>query len=282
MAHPFCFRTHTEPMFVFSPLGYSKLPCGESQPTNRFARMRALSSSQHPNFNRLPTELILEICEHLSTYDLWHNIRPTSRLLAACAQELLPRKFFQESSIHICWCCFWCSLGHHTLRTACSPITRLFPNSKRVEIAMISNRALLTKVIFGNLCNLITSREPKIWIRLGEEERDIRVGSDDIFSQGQKHTGNSVQDLRLSQQKFLAWYFAKKRQEVVKGRVVGSLEYAAHLLRFFTTSVILIAIGLALTVFACIALEVFKLVTNSYKVLRGLMRFCLGKEPLSH
>lgn len=284
MEHLACFHTHAESLLgdlVFSPLDYPKLPRGESRP-NHFAKMRALSRSQSSHFSRLPTELILKICEHSSTYDLWHNIRSTSRLLAACAQEVLPRKFFEDSTIHIRWCCFWCSLGHFSLHAACSSITSLFPNADSVEIAMVSDRALMTRIIFGNLCTLVTSRDPKIRIRLGEEERDIKFGSGEILMQKPKHTEGSVQDLRLCQRRFLAWYFARRKQEAAKGRIFGAVGYAAHLLRFIATSIVLLLIGLALTLFACVTMEVFKLLTSLCKGLRNLMRFCLGKGPLPH
>lgn len=275
-----CFLTHVKLILetpTLEPLSYSRVLREYTKPNSRFDRMRNPDDSQCSNLNRLPTELILKICEHLSIHDLWHSIRPTSCLLAACAQEILPPKFFSETSIHISWCCFWCSLGHPYLRTTCSHIIKLFPNTSKVHIDTINDRVLIAKAIFGNVCNLVTSREPRIRIRLDEEERDVMFEIAEILPQGRKKTENSVQGLQMRQHQFLVRYFAKRRRETAKCRADGSLRFAAHLLRFFAISIALFIIGLALALVLYVLLEGSKLLTNSYKSLRNLTRMCLVK-----
>jgi hypothetical protein len=275
--------THVEPIINAStlwPLGYSMVPRRGYISRSRSEVMRNLSHSRPPNFSRLPTELILKICEHISVHDLWHNIRPTSRLLSACAREVLPRKAFHESRIYISWCCFWCSLGQYCLHTACNPIIWLFPDAKSVHVSLLSDRALLAKVIFGNLCNLVTGCKPKIRISLSEKEQDVWCESREIQQRLRPCTASQTQDLQLCQEEFLVWYFAKQKQQRARGRIVKYLEFAAHLLRFFATSVALLCIGLAFTLVVGVVIETYKLCGSIYRSAKSLVHFCLRKVLL--
>ncbi|EMD97364.1 hypothetical protein COCC4DRAFT_32484 [Bipolaris maydis ATCC 48331] len=274
---------HTEPIMSTSALWPSDHPNvlrRGSQSSCRSEEMRTLRRPQISSFNRLPTELILKICGHISAHDLWHNIRPTSRLLAICAREVLPRKVFSESNINISWCCFWCSLGRHCLHTACNPITWLFPDAKNVRVALISDRATVAKVIFGDLCNLVTSYEPKVRIRLGDEAQGVRCRSKAIRPRIRPHTADSASDLQSRQEEFVMWYFATQRRQRARSRILRCLGFAAHLLRFFTTSAVLLSVGLTLTLVVYAILEICKLGMSCYRTGRNFMRFCMGKFPL--
>ncbi|EOA84669.1 uncharacterized protein SETTUDRAFT_31921 [Exserohilum turcica Et28A] len=239
------------------------------------------SPSDTSSFSRLPAEVVLNVCEHLSAHDLWNNARPASRQLAACAKEVLPRKVFQGNSSHVSWCCFWCSLGEQNLITACKPITSLFANEKSLHFPVLSDYALIATLVFGDLCNLTAGREPHIRIRLGEDEGDgVTVGTEELQRQLRWRGPYSVQDLQSHQREFLVWYYAKRRKERARGRIMATLAFTAHTLRFLAMTAALLISGMAFALIFCVTLYTCRIFRNFYRRINNLVRFCVGKEPL--
>lgn len=264
--------------------GYINKLWSDSNSTSQPERMPQINEiqprlpSQSP-FDRLPTELVLNICSHLSPYDLWYSARPTSRLLAICAKEVLLRKVFQQSSIHISWCCFWCSLGRTCLITASKPITSLFSDARRAHMVTMSDRTLIAKLIFGDLCSMLVRGEPHIRVRLSGEE-DVTVAAGQMRRQQRQGGSISPKDSQFRQYQFLGWYYARGAQERGRWRVTAALSFAAHVYGFVATSIVLVTVGFAFILIFCIVVELYKMVRSLYRSIHNLVRFCLGKAPL--
>ncbi|RAR01456.1 hypothetical protein DDE83_008893 [Stemphylium lycopersici] len=264
--------------------GYANKLWSNSNPASQHERMPQINVMQPrlPNpspFDRIPTELVLSICSHLSPHDLWYGARPTSRILAICAKEVLLRKVFQQSSIHISWCCFWCSLGRTCLITASKPITSLFSDARRAHMVTMSDRTLVAKLIFGDLCSMLVRGEPHIRVRLSGEE-DVTVAAGEMQRRQRQGGSTSPKDSQSRQYQFLGWYYARGAQERGRWRVTAALSFTAHVYGFIATSILLVTVGFALILIFSIMLELYKIFRSFYRGIHNLVRFCLGKAPL--
>lgn len=78
------------------------------------------------------------------------------------------------------------------------------------------------------------------------------------------------------------WYYAKRRKERARGRITATLANTTHTLRFLAASAVLLIVGMAFALIFCVAMYTFRLFRNVYRRISNLVRFCVGKEPVSY
>jgi hypothetical protein len=225
-----------------------------------FDRMYAFPSPAISSFGSLPTELILIICSHLSTYDLFVNVRPSSRVLYICAREILLKKIFQESQVHFSWCCFWCSLGDHSLIAVSKGITPLFSTPANVQVEDTGEDALVAKLAFGDICRTVCGQQT---VRIG-------IGGHGAIAVETKklqkclHFGSQNQEEQ--RYGFLVFYFARLRRETRRWRIASGLAWASRILG-------LVVVGTGLLVVVSSSLVIFWVGLETFKSVVGLWRF---------
>ncbi|KAF1836394.1 hypothetical protein BDW02DRAFT_587478 [Decorospora gaudefroyi] len=213
-------------------------------------------------FKSLPSELVLEICKHLSPHDLWFCARPVSQRFHMCAQEVLMRKMFQQHQTHVSWCCFWCSLGDLALKTVLNDIAPLFPLTQ-LCMEPLSDDVLISKQAFADMCSTIVKREQKIRISVGGEDT-VTVKAGEI----KRILRSPIQNLQQRRHVFLMFYFARLRKERRGWRVASMFGWAAHLVGFVVLGAVLLVTAIAVVGIFWVGLETYKMVRSLYGVLR--------------
>ncbi|EFQ89658.1 hypothetical protein PTT_14025 [Pyrenophora teres f. teres 0-1] len=227
-------------------------------------------------FSRLPSELVLQICDHLKPYDLWFNARPISRLLATCANEILLRKIFAQDHVHFSWCCFWCGLGPLSLDTALKDIIPLFSDKAKVHMSCMADKSVLAKLVLGHMSGMVLHCDQKIRFRIGEED-DVEMSAQELQ--------NGVQllprDLQLRQYKSMAVYFKRLEREKRRWPVAVNVSFITHVLGItVTVAALLLAIVAVLVVF-CPVFEAWRMGKALCGMAISRVRACLWKGSMT-
>jgi len=228
-------------------------------------------------FNRLPSELVLQICDHLEPYDLWLSARPVSRLFATCANEVLIRKTFTQNHVHFSWCCFWCGLGPLSLDTVLKDITPLFSDKAKVHISCMSDKTVIAKMVLGHMSGTVLHCDQKIRFRIGNEEEEVKMSAHEL----QKGVQLLPRHLQQRQYKSMAIYFARLEKEKRRWRFAANLSFAAHILGITATvATLLIAIVVVLVVF-CPIFEAWRMGRALCSMMINLVRARSWKGPIT-
>lgn len=222
------------------------------------------------SMDRLPDELVLNICNYLSPSELWFNARPISRQFYNCAEEVLLQKCFHEEQVHFSRCCFWCSLGHSSLETVLRTITPLFSDKQKLRIACISDQALLAKLAFGGLCNRIARFEQKINVSVGGGEEVTITAAEWL-----RYVGRLPRDIQVRRYGFLAFYFARVGRKAVEWRVTEPLLSITHVLGFVVVGVVIAVTAVCVLVVGGAIWEACRLVKGLWDILDRLVEACI-------
>jgi hypothetical protein len=222
-------------------------------------RMHAFPPPAIPSFSSLPTELILSICSHLSTYDLFVNVRPSSRVLYTCAREILLKKIFHESQVHFSWCCFWCSLADHSLIAVSKDIAPLFSAPANVQVEDTGEEVLVGKLAFGDIGRAVC----------GQQTVRISIGGHGVIAVETRKLQKCLRFRSQNQEEqrytFLVFYFARLRRETRRWRIASGLAWASRKL-----GVVVVGTGLLVVLSSClltfwIGLETIKPVVDLWR-----------------
>ncbi|RMZ69531.1 hypothetical protein GMOD_00006358 [Pyrenophora seminiperda CCB06] len=227
-------------------------------------------------FNRLPSELVLQICHHLEPYDLWLQARPISRLFATCANEVLIRKTFAQDHVYFSWCCFWCCLGPLSLDVVLKDVTPLFSDKAKVHISCMSDKSVIAKLILGHMSGTVLHYEQKIRFRIGEEQ-EVMISAHELH----KDVRRLPRDLQQRQYRSMAVYFTRLEKEKRRWRVAANISFATHVLGItMTVAALLIAIVVVLVVF-CPIFEAWRIGKAFCSMVTSLARACLWKGTVN-
>jgi hypothetical protein len=234
----------------------------------KYSTMSTSTPISTSTFRNLPTELILTICSHLPTYDLFFHVSPTSRLLRTCAQEILRKRIFHEAHVSFSWCCFWCSLGDLSLNAVTRDVTRLFSIRANVHIDGVSEKATVAKLALGAMLNTFSGQQG-VRVAVGDGDPvTVKVGK---LPDCRCSTLLEREERRWA---FLVFYFARLGKEKKRWRAITGFVSAAHILGLVIVEVWLLVVASGCCIIFFIGLDLYRLATALYGFcFRGLEVF---------
>jgi hypothetical protein len=219
-------------------------------------------------FRNLPTELVLIICSHLPSYDLFFHVRPTSRLLRTCAQEILLKQIFQQTQISFSWCCFWCTLGDLSLNAVTKDVTRLFSTRANVHVDGVSEKALVAKLALGDVCNSFYGQQR---VRVSIGEGDAVTVKAAALPDCRYSTSPQREEQRWA---FSVFFFARLGKEKNRWCAITGLVSAARILGVLVVGAWLLVVVSGCLVIFFVGMEIYKLIADLYDLCsRGLEAF---------
>jgi hypothetical protein len=233
-------------------------------------------SSPMASINRLPNELVLNICNYLSPAELWFNARPVSRQFYSCAKEVLVHKCFHEEQVRFSRCCFWCSLGHSSLEAALKTITPLFRDKRKLYIDCISDQALLAKIVFGELCNTVARAEQKINICVGDAGEEVTTTAAEWL----RYMERLPRDVQQRRHGFIAFYFARVGRKTTEWRIRKSLGLVTHVLSFVVVGTLITVVAVSVLFVGGIVWETFRVAKVLWRLLDRLVEVCVPDRLL--
>lgn len=257
-----------------APLGLTRMLPVDN--TIRSDLVQATMPQSTSPFNRLPSELVLQICDHIEPHDLWFQARPTSRLFATCANEVLIRKIFAQDHVHLSWCCFWCNLGPLSLDMVLKGVTPLFSDKAKVHTSCMRDKSVIAKLVLGHMSGTVLHCEQKICFRIGGWG-EVKMSAEEL----QKDVQLLPRDLQLRRYQSMIVYFARLEGERKRWRVAAKLSFATHVLGItMTVAALLVVIVFFLIVF-CPIFEAWRMGKVLCSMMISLARACSWKKPIN-
>jgi hypothetical protein len=221
-------------------------------------------------FQKLPTEIVLTICSHVSLSDLFLHVRPTCRLLFLCAHEVLLRKFFNHSHAHVSWNCFCSLLSDLSLSVVMKDITALFSTPANLHTKAISDGTKSSQLALGEIYG-----QPKVRFSIGDEGSEITVKAREL----QDCLRSTPKDLQARRYAFMVFFFTRLRKERRRWRVTTGLWWAAHMLGLTVFGTLLFAVVAVSLIVWWLAKEIHKMVRDLCRVGRWLYKKVRDHDP---
>jgi uncharacterized MAPEG superfamily protein len=280
-------RKHTEsshvPQSAFSPPSTARLrktvtpqihDRGRSQ-----SELRQTTQTFHRNSDEvprtppasplnLPDEILLNICEQLSPYDLWLHARLISKSFYACAEEIFKRKYL-ESFTQLSWCCLWCSHGPISLRdifNALEPV--LDPKTLRAQVE--ANDIVVMALFYGFFCKEQVVQDQWVTLRIGQE-LSVNIKAKYLL----RRARNAHSNPREHSYRFLTYCFAAARNAKKRWRITSGMLWMARHISYILTIILgtaLFGISMGVLLSLEFLLAFFEVVTWLFRAMVGIVQ----------